>query len=502
MKKNSSKIYLLSFALVTLIAAGCSKDFLDTNPTNSADDAALFSTTGNAQNIINGVYRYMFDRFNAQNMPGQGGLMINNDFMGEDLHQAAASWYTSGSNGTGNWVTHRNDNSAWVQYAFRFYYRIIGNVNAILDNIDKAEGPETEKTLLKAEAYGVRAWAYFHLVQYFGQRYDASTDNSQLGVSMPLSAGDLNLPRSTVKDVYTQIISDLENSIAEFNKGVSPADKSHFSINAAKAIRARVALTMQDYPTAITFANEVISSGKFSLMSPTLYKAGFNDASNPEWIWAAIIIPDQGDTFGSYFAQISWNGNTSYIRGVPKRINSALYALIPDNDVRKTMWEPAPNATNFPLPASTYARATYMSRKFKTKDQANTLGDVPYIRLSEMYLIVAEAQARKTPADEAAARQALLDFEKTRNPDAVLSASSGQTLIDEVLVQKRVEYWGEGFRFFDLKRLNQPLDRTVVPNYVSASVADLMKVPAGDPRWQWAIPLGEIQSNPNTAPNP
>jgi hypothetical protein len=164
------------------------------------------------------------------------------------------------------------------------------------------------------------------------------------------------------------------------------------------------------------------------------------------------------------------------------------------------MWEPVPTAANFPLPLSTYVRQPYMSRKFKTRNTP-TIGDVPYIRLAEMYLILAEAYAR-TPGKEADARAALFTLAKNRDAAYVLSVASGQALIDEILIQRRVELWAEGFRFFDLKRMNLPLDRTVVPNYVSASVGGVMQVPAEDPRWQWAIPIAEIQANPNVTQNP
>lgn len=503
MKKNIIK-YLPLLVILIAGSTSCKKSFLDVNPTSSADDAAIFTTTNNARNVINGAYRYLFNRFNTQNMPGHGGVMLNNDFMGEDLHQASASWYTSGANGTGNWNTHRLDNSAWVEYPFRLYYRVIGNMNSIIANIDNAAGPDTDKATLKGEAYGMRAWSYFNLVQYYAKRYDASVKpNSSPGVSMPLLPTDVSLPRSTVEEVYAQINADIDASIAEFNKsGAIAQNKSHFSLIAAKFLKARVALTMQDYPTTIQYANEVISSGKFSLMTIDQYKSGFNDApSNPEWIWAALIIPDQGDTFGSYFGQISWNGNTSYIRGIPKRINKELYDRIPSTDVRKTLWEPSPNATNFPLPLTTFARVSYMSRKFKTRANDNTLGDVPYMRLAEVYLMLAEAHAR-TPGGTANAQQALFDFVSKRDPAYVKSTNTGEALINEIMDNRRTELWGEGFRFFDLKRLNQPLDRTVVSNFVPASVNGTMQIPAGDVKWQWAIPIFEIQANPNTLQNP
>jgi hypothetical protein len=492
---------LLTAVMAIVLFASCKKDFMNVGPTGSVDDASIFTTTGNAANVINGIYRYLYSRFDNQNTPGQGGVMLMLDFMGEDLHQAAASWYTPG-NGTGGWVNQKNPDYSYVAYPFRLYYRCIGNSNALLDNIAGAVGPEADKNRLKAEALTMRAWSYFNLVQMYAKRYDATAvPNNQPGLSMPLKSSDIKLPRSTVEEVYAQINKDLSDAIAAFGVASAPPNKSHLSLRAAYAIWARVALTMQNWVKAAEYAKKVIDLGGFSLMSNTQYQAGFNDISNPEWIWGAYVQDDQGDTFGSYFAQISYNGNTTYIRSRPKRINSALYNMISATDVRKKMWEPSPNTTNFPLPATTFVREPYMSRKFSIRNLP-TIGDVPYIRLAEMYLILAEANAR-IPGKETDAQNALFTLAKNRDPNYTLSTNTGQALLDEILIQRRIEFWGEGFRFFDLKRMNLPLDRSVVPNYVAASGGGLLQVPApsASTLWQFAIPTSEIQANPNTAQN-
>jgi starch-binding outer membrane protein, SusD/RagB family len=504
MKKN-----IFFIVAACLVMTSCKKDFLDTAPTGSVDDKAIFTTTANASNVINGVYRYLNWRFSNQNTPGHGGIMLLLDFMGEDINQSNSNWYTSSGNGTGNWVTNRNANSAYVEYPFRLYYRAIGNANALIENIDKAAGTDADRKRLKAEGLALRAWSYFNLVQIFAKRYVGGTTNSQPGVSMPLSDKDVKLPRSTVEEVYAQINKDLDDAIALFTtgsavpvglKGGESNFKSHLSLTAARAIKARVALTQQKWDLAASLAKQVIDAGGFSLMTNAQYQEGFNNILNPEWIWGAFVQDDQGDTFGSFHAQISWDGNTTYIRGQPKRINSALYDQISATDVRKKMWEPNPTAANFPLPASNYIRQPYMSRKFKTR-ATPTIGDVPYIRLAEMYLILAEANARA--GKDAEARAALFTLAKNRDPNYTLSTNSGQALIDEIMIQRRVEFWGEGFRFFDLKRTNQPLDRTVVPNFVSAAVGGTMQVgpPSTDNRWQFVIPISEIQANPNTVQN-
>jgi len=483
-----------------LMLAGCKKEFLDATPTDAVAEADVFTTVANGESVMNGIYRYLYSRFDNQNTPGQGGIMLMFDFMGEDVHQALASWYTPG-NGCGGWLNQKNADYSYVAYPFRMYYRCIGNANAVIENVDKLVGTQADKNRLKGEALTMRAWAYFYLVQIYGKRYDATTTNSQLGVSMPLSSTQSKLPRSTVEEVYTQINKDLTDAVAAFGTASAPRNKSHLSLRAAYAIWARVALTQQKWALAAQYANQVITLGGFSLMSNVQYQEGFNNITNPEWIWGAFVQDDQGDTFGSYLAQISYNGNTSYIRGVPKRINSALFDLITATDVRKKMWEPSPNATNFPLPTTAFARTPYMSRKFSIRNLP-TIGDVPYIRLAEMYLIIAEANAR-IPGNEVQARAALFTLAVNRDPSYTLSTNSGAALLNEILVQRRVEFWAEGHRWFDLKRMDMPVDRTVVPNYVPASAGGVMQVPAPSASnlWEFSIPTAEIQGNPNTVQN-
>ena len=113
------------------------------------------------------------------------------------------------------------------------------------------------------------------------------------------------------------------------------------------------------------------------------------------------------------------------------------------------------------------------------------------MRASEMLLIEAEARARNN--QDAQAQDALFILARQRDPNYVKSTRTGAALINEIMTQRRVELWGEGFRFYDLKRLNLPLDRTGANH--NASLAGVFNVPAGsDLRWQFLIPLSEINN--------
>lgn len=213
MKKMKKTIYI---GLISLLFLGCSKDYLETSPTDKVDDKAIFSSIENVETVINGVYRYMFERTtavssNVQNKPGVGGILLSNDFLAEDLHISSSTWFTG--TGDGNWNGHRIDNGVNTAYVYRTFYRIIGNANAVLDNIDLLDAPVDQKAKLKSQALILRAYAYSYLVQYYGKRYDASgKPNNQLGVPLPLSQKDNKMPRVSVEDVYTAINKDLDEA--------------------------------------------------------------------------------------------------------------------------------------------------------------------------------------------------------------------------------------------------------------------------------------------------
>lgn len=499
------KVIIFSSVVALLAVSSCKKEYLQTAPTDRVDNSAVFTTAANASIALNGIYRYMFERTtttssNAQGKPGVGGILLGIDFMGEDLHQVNATWFTS--TGEGNWLAPRSETHASNLYYYRTFFRMIGNANYIIDNIDAASGADVDKKRVKAEALTLRAYSYYYLVQFYGKRYDATAKpNTQLGVPLLISSTDTKKPRVSVEEIYTQMVKDLDAAIAL--NATTKANKTHADVWVARGLRARVALTMQDYPNAITYAKAVVDGNAYPLMDATAYQSGFNNAPGlSEVMWASMPTTDQGDTFGSFFAQIAYNANTTYQRGTPKLINSALYAQIPATDVRSKMWEAAPTAANFPLPLTTFVRVPYMSRKFSVKAIGDpSLGDVPLMRSSEMYLILAEAYAKS--GQTAPAQNTLYTLNLKRDPAATLSTATGDALLDQIYFNRRIELWGEGFRYLDLKRLNLGLDRTKVPNYTATSVANNMIFPAGDVKWQFFIPRAEIDANPNIgAQNP
>lgn len=480
---NKKAVFVAS-AISALIFSGCKKDLLQKDPLSSISPSIVFSTTKNAYTAINGMHRYMYSQWHSnQAAGGQSGNMLYMEALGDDyvMTGVANGFFINEY----KWRNHRDEAASILTFNYGFYYALIGNANEIIANIDNAEGPQEDKNFLKAQALTYRAWSYYQMVQLFGKRYVQGGDNSSMGMSLVLEKTVGAVARSTVEETYTQINKDLDEAIALFANSTARPNISHLNMNVAKGVKARVALTQQNYPVAATMAKEARQG--YNLMSQTQYLNSFVSVSNPEWIWGILHRDDQPLYFYSFYAYIG-NFSSTNTRGNPKAINSLLYNKISSTDIRKKLWDPTAKEAGFPVAASG-VRQPYMTRKFTLPNPANSNGDLMFMRSAEMYLIEAEALAR-TAGREADAKQVLFELAKARDTNYVLSTNSGAALIEEILTQRRVELWGEGFRFYDLKRLNLPLDRTGANH--NATIAVTMSVPAGDKQWEFLIPRGEL----------
>ncbi|NIG52528.1 RagB/SusD family nutrient uptake outer membrane protein [Chitinophaga sp. Cy-1792] len=478
------KATYVALSLAALVLASCGKDYLNTNPTNQVATKDAFSTTANAWAAVNGIHRYMYSQFySQQDQGGQSANMMYNDVMGEDLVMPSAGngWL----NNNYKWISHRIATNSAPYYNYLFYYTIIANANMIIANTDAASGADADKLAIKGEAYAYRGWAYFQMIQLFGVRFDAKGTNDGLGLPIKTKPNSPVVARNTVADVYKQINDDL-NTAMVLLKDFKRPNASHLNINVTQGIKARVALTQQNWDSAAYYAK--LSRTGFNLMTNAQYTAGFNDYTNPEWIWGVHQQADQTTYFYSFFAYMSCNFGSSNIKTCPKAIFAPLYAKITDTDIRKKLWDSTGKNTSIPAAGTRYP---YMNCKFIVADAGSSVADLPIMRVAEMYLIEAEALARNNKFTEAAA--ALYPLAHQRDAAYVQSVKTGDALVDEIMTQRRVELWGEGFRFTDLKRLNAPLNRNG-GNHNASFTGGIMDVPAGDLRWQYVIPQDEINN--------
>lgn len=491
----------LTLLLGVFAFTSCSDDYLETKPTNAIKEEDAIKTADNLLSALNGIHRSMFMQYSNQDESGQGSMMIWMDMLGEDvvMHSAGNGWW----NANYQWVMHRSETGRGNYFAWRFYYKIIANANKIIENVDKSIGLETTKNMVKGEAFALRGWAHFQLVQLFAARYVPGGVNDHPGVPLMTATSYEGLPRATVAEVYTQVNADLDSAIYRLDptRASGRPEKSHIDIKVARGIKARVALTQGLWSDAATLANQARQG--YNFMTAAQHMLGYSDITNQEWMWGSKQIDDQTTYFYSFFAYMSYNFSSTNIRGNPKKINNVLYNQIPATDVRKGLWYPTVARPPIVLP-TTFTIAPFMNRKFLTKatvfqdnGQPNvalsSVGDVPYMRAAEMYLIEAEALARQGGQDAAAAN-VLFTLARNRNASYVLSTNTGQALIDEIMIQRRIELWGEGFRFLDLKRLNLPLNRTGA-NHNATLAGQVMSVAAGSNEWVFLIPKDELNAN-------
>lgn len=490
-------IYTLTLFVSALFLASCNADFMEKYPTDAYGEAEIMGTTDGLFGSINGMHKNMYKQYNSrQDQSGQGGVNIYMDAMGEDLvwPHLGNGWFRDAF----RWIYHR-DKSGWgTIYCYEFYYILIANANMILDNVDDATGPENMKKIIKGQALTYRAHAYWNLVQQMAKRYTSATASSELAVPLLTTFTTEAQPRATVAEVYAQIEKDLDEAIVLLD-GYTRSGKSHLDKSIAQGIRARVALTKGEWNNAKKYAQDAITSfqGKGRLMNTDEYMDGFSDANNPEWMWGSIIIDDQTLYFYSFHAYMS-NFNSTQIRQAPKTINKELYATISDTDVRKNLWEPNPTHANMDI-RSNYSLFPLMNRKFKVKNIGSSVGDIVYMRLAEMYLIKAEAEARS--GDDASARQTFYTLKSTRDPKYTLSTNSGAALLNEILLDRRVELWGEGFRWYDLKRQGLPLERSAATHNSTVYDSKFYFGP-DDPAWQFHFPQKEENTNSYVKENP
>ena len=138
-----------------------------------------------------------------------------------------------------------------------------------------------------------------------------------------------------------------------------------------------------------------------------------------------------------------------------------------------------------------------MNRKFKVENSGSSVADICFMRLSELYLILAIAKAHLNETDAA---DTLYTLVHSRNPQYLRPVSGGEDLLSEILLQRRIELWGEGFRFLDLKRLGQPLDRRYSNH--KENLCKTLSVSPGDKSWQFLIPKKELTANDKVEQNP
>lgn len=480
----------LGLALITTSAmTGCSDNFLETTPSTSISNQVIASSLENLYTALNGIHKEMVSQESGyQCLGGEPGFMMCRDAEADDMTWQTNNWMQAAYLG---WTCNLNETDGYNSTFWRIYYQWILNANKILTGLETVEN--TNKDLynqIKGEALCIRAWAHFNLVQLYAKRYDANTSNDHPGIPYRINPEAEELARSSVSEVYTKINADLDEACKLLNS-ITVKDVNHYSEMVAWGLKSRVALAMQDYTHAANYAKKSIELAEeqgHTLMSGEELQCGFANITSDtkEAMYAAMTPNDQTVYFYSYYAFMSWNFNSSAIRQGVKCINADTYNTMSETDERRKWWDPSGKAK---VPNTSYAPNIYQNRKFMARSTADAVGDVAFMRLAEIYLNLAEALARSGNAE---AQTVFSKFQQTRDPQYVSKGNTGEELIKEIMNSRRVELWGEGFRFYDLKRLHEPIKRG--SNFIITFCSFLEK-DADAQGWVWEIPKAETDYN-------
>lgn len=513
---NISKLIWGVCLSATLFSTGCIEE---TFPTDKATEDQLGSSSKATESLLWAMPAY-FNKYGifsnrADYDWGYGSIMHIRDVMTEDM---AVAFSGSGYDWYDSWQQniYQDNNKAYCQYIWTYYYKLVQTANNMIAAIDVENANDTQLGYLGA-GYAFRALAYLDIAQMFEFLENDGTSsvnisgNNVLNLTAPIVKEGMteeearNNPRATREKMAEFILEDLKKAETYI---VNLTETSHTlpHLDAVYGLMARYYMWLGEYSNAKECARKAINSSSSDPMTEDEClntTKGFNDLSC--WMWGSQLKAEDDQVKTGIITWISWMSNETtfgYSAQEPfLMINRSMYERLSDTDFRKKMWK-APQGSaldgmnNFLDEKFKENLPDYASLKFRPNEgnyQDPLVGNAaafPVMRIEEMYFIEAEAAAHLNAGE---GRTLLEDFmKKYRDPSYVCS---NDDVVDEVVFQKRVELWGEGTTFFDVKRLDLP----VVRGYEGTNFNSLTRFnTTGRPAWM-NISIVVLEENNNNA---
>lgn len=478
----NNKAFILFCALAF---ASCKKAFFDLQPTNSVALTSAVKSEADLNAVTNGLYNSL----RSVNLFGRT-LIVKGDLMGDDVY------LKTGNSGRYLWARDYNATAANadMEGTWNSAYGAIKNANTVI-GANLASSAIVDE--LKGEAYAIRALMHFELVKNFAKPY--TVDPNALGVPLVTKFDQNALPtRNTVKEVYQQIVSDLNQAytLVKLNPGQSftisstnttrTKNTSYITKYGVKALLARVYQHMGDWTNAKDAALDVINNGGYTLTDTTGYN---NYWKNP------ASRTDKVETIFEVSSDISGNLGTNSLSAFYDQfgggygdvwVTTEHYNQYSATDIRSRVIRTSTTVS----PGNT----VYTIYKYQNNTNAADKDDTKVIRYADVLLILAEAYANLN--DEANARLRLNEVAKKRDPVFAGYTSSGAQLINDIIAERRKEFAFEGLRFWDFTRLNLP-----IPNHTKSQFPTVISpITTDNNRRINAIPQTEIDANPNIKP--
>jgi hypothetical protein len=491
-------IYSAAIILASTFFTSCS-DFLDVSPSYELPDGEVITNVKEAQAALDGVYSRFISRYYY------GCDMVTyGDVRGDDLGT------TLNGNRTNNQYRYGHTtsiNSTNAGYFWEHIYASINRANRLLEKIENgsvvatSDEDKAEVANIKAQALVLRAFMHFDLVRIFGEPYLKNKNAYGVVKADRVFAKEEKPQRSTVDEIYKFIISDLTTAIGATESDWVLSDvKTDGAINvwAAKSFLSKVYLYMGENEKSYDLAKEVIESGVYSLIDGRDYVRSWGDAFTTEAIFEIYTSDVENADRESLGSVINPSG---YLAVTVADTTSNLFVLLKEdlNDCRLGMLQKGTvnNGRNV---------VYFINKKYPGREGNMYVNNPHLIRLSEVYLIAAEAGALAGKSDAA---DYLDDIRMRANPAVAPTPSSvtGQDLVDLVMKERRKELFGEGHRFFDITR-NLGTREVVRTGTSTNPISNDMFVP----KISWnnnntyllimPIPSGERDNNPDIYQNP
>ena len=419
-----------------------------------------------------------------------------------DLYHAVRNF----GNFSGNWYTYNvtaaegEASSAWFGI-----YSAIANANFLISGTQKllAAGTLDEadtKTVQQyyGEACYLRAHMYYLLTMYFCKDYEPDTAENELGVPVvtvyePTFDSSKYPARGTLAATYAQITADLDEA-AKYVTAPGVVCSPYVTVDVVKALTAKVALTMHDYDKAIKNAKDLIDAGTYELeTSADAYKSSWTNDDLKETIWQAAMTgqDDRGNSMSYFIYNTSGKDGADNPQYIPEKWVLDLYDK--SNDIRYAAYFDERSITS-PVTGTLTLLVKYPGNPKLYSSVTNYCNMPKIFRISEMYLILAEAAAKKGGQD-AVASLYLNQLKSKRIQGWQTVNYTGVNLMAEIRNERVRELFGEGDRMFDLKRWHIGFTRDEGQNPSLIQPGYNYKKDADDPEFLWPIPTDEIQAN-------
>ena len=535
MKKIFKYLFIGMFGVLCL--SSCNSDLLETEPTDSMSGSTFMGDATKALIPLNGIYRSMYTAGwsttgNTHQCFGISAYNLMAEVMGDDFIMGAQGsgwfWFDAAYN-----VKTRYTSSSWRSYDLWYaYYTWIANANYIIAAEETMEGSSEDVAYVIGQAYAIRAYSYFMLAQTFARNYTYPNDPCVPIYNEPTMTTTTGQPRSTVAQVYEQIDNDINKAVELLAKSPAQRHPSHIGYAVALGLKSRIALVEEKWSEALDAAQKAIAASHCQIL-PVKDFIGLNDVSKANVMWGAQIVSDQAGMYASLYAHM--DVNVSYGQRAPKVISTWLYSKMNDTDTRKNghlipvyengtlkghtyskdggWWDPT-NAVN-EEGDPTISAAGYIQTKFNFSDLQTWTGDYIWMRVEEMYLNAAEAACHAN--NDALAKEYLMALMSVRDPNYTCDNLTGngiaeistqfaagsyerRSLLEEILIQRRLELWGEDGRIYTIRRLHQGFERTAANGWPSGLLIPTHADAAKDPAsylWVLTIPQAEFDGNIN-----